>query len=115
MSRFLLAAAVFVGAGCAHQPPTKSLEQSKAAIRAAEEVGAEKLPQAALHLQLAREESDRARELIAHDHNQEAASYLERAEADADLAVAITRANQERSDADAAAYRTRELKTQINR
>ena len=111
MSRFLLTALL---AGCAgHYPAQRSLEQSKAAIRAAEEVGADKLPQAALHLQLAREESDRAREMIAHGERKQAGSYLARSEADANLAVALTRANQERADADSAAYRARELKQEI--
>jgi hypothetical protein len=88
------------------------MEQSKAAIRAAEEVGANKVPQAALHLQMAKEESDRAMDMISHGERAKAASFLGRAEADADLAVALSRESQEKADAQAAVERVRELKQQ---
>jgi hypothetical protein len=50
---------VLVAAGCSSSPPVNT-ESSTSAIRAAEAVGATGDPRAALHLQLAREELDRA-------------------------------------------------------
>jgi hypothetical protein len=114
MSKFWLSTTVAAGAafllGCAgEQTPVQSLEQSKAAIRAAEEVGASKIPQASLHLQYAKEESQRAEDLIANGDKNRGASLLMRAEADANLAVAMSREAQERHEAQQAADRARDL------
>jgi hypothetical protein len=89
-SALLLGMAV-AAAGCASNPPTAKLESSSAAIRAAEEVGATHVPRAALHLQLAKEQSDRANSLIKEHDNDQAEMLLQRAEADAELAVALAR------------------------
>lgn len=96
-------------AGCASDPPLRT-EASTSGIRAAEEVGASKVPRAALHLQLAKEELERARELAAADEPEQAASMLTRAEADAQLAVALSRENTEKAEALAAVARVRELR-----
>ena len=95
---------------CASSPPTKELEASSAAIRAAEEVGATKEPNAALHLQLAKEETERARKRFADGDKEGAQRLLQRAEADANLAVALARTQQEQSDARGAMDRVNELK-----
>jgi len=50
--------------GCASAPPLRT-EASTSGIRAAEEIGAAKVPQASLHLQLAKEELEHARGLSA--------------------------------------------------
>jgi len=51
-----------IGLGCASSPPLRT-EASTSGIRAAEEVGAAKVPQASLHLQLAKEELEHAKAL----------------------------------------------------
>ena len=96
--------------GCASGPPiNERTEASTAAIRAAEEVGAPKVPRAALHLQLAKEEAGHAKELITAGDKERAASLLLRAEADADLAVALSREQAEKDEAALAMERVHEL------
>lgn len=94
--------------GCASAPLRS--EASTSRIRAAEELGANKLPTASLHLQLAKEELQRARELSKHDEKEKAASMLTRAEADAALAVMLAREGTEKSESQQAADRVRQLK-----
>jgi hypothetical protein len=116
------AAAIAMGAmwllGCASGPvPVAQMARTQAAIRTADEVGADKLPRAAYHLQLAKEESEHAREVIAKGERRQAASLLDRAEADANLSVALARENQQKLDAQAAVSRVHDLRQQagINR
>lgn len=61
-------------------------------VRAAEEAGAEKVPQAALYLKLAREQMDEARKLE-KDGDDRAALVFARARADAELALALAQEN----------------------
>lgn len=95
-------------AGCSSAP--LRTEASTSGIRAAEEAGAAKVPQASLHLQLAREELAQARELSAKGEKDKAASMLLRAEADAELAVVLSREDAERTEANAAVARVRQLR-----
>ncbi|MBI3802601.1 MAG: DUF4398 domain-containing protein [Nitrospirae bacterium] len=105
---FLLAATIV---GCASGPEfTKSSEKSTSAIRGAEEVGASKVPNAALHLQLAKEELNRAKELDTKGKKEEAVSMLSRAEADAELAVALSHEEKEKTEAAQAVERVRKLR-----
>jgi hypothetical protein len=99
--------ATAITAGCASAP--LRTEASTSGIRAAEEVGAAKVPQASLHLQLAKEELELAKGLAAKDEKK-AASMLLRAEADAELAVALSRGDAEKSEARAAVERVRQLR-----
>jgi regulator of protease activity HflC (stomatin/prohibitin superfamily) len=97
--------------GCA---TTQALhtESSTAAIRSAEELGAPDVPQASLHLQLAKEELDAATALNAKGDDDEAKSLLMRAEADAELAVALSRADADKTAAQAAMDRVRKLQSE---
>ena len=99
---------VTIVAGCANAP--LRTEASTSGIRAAEEAGAAKVPQASLHLQLAREELAQARDLSAKGEKEKAASMLLRAEADAELAVVLSREDAERMEANAAVARVRQLR-----
>ena len=100
--------ATAIVAGCANAP--LRTEASTSGIRAAEEAGAAKVPQASLHLQLAKEELELARGLAAKGEKDEAASMLLRAEADAELAVTLSRGDAEKSEAQAAVERVRQLR-----
>lgn len=104
--------AAFLVGGCASAPPTQRIEASTSAIRAAQELGAERVPTAALHLQLAKEQSEHAKKLIEDGKHEEATLLLMRAEADADLAVALARADVEGKKASEAQNRVQELKGQ---
>jgi len=101
-------AATTIIAGCASVP--LRTEASTSGIRAAEEAGAAKAPQASLHLQLAREELESAKGLAAKGEKEQADSMLMRAEADAELAVALSHRDAEKSEAMAAVERARQLR-----
>ncbi len=96
-------------AGCASAP--LRTEASTSGIRAAEESGAANVPQASLHLQLAKEELEHAKELSKKGEKEEASSMLTRAEADAELAVALSHGDAEKSEAQAALERVRQLRS----
>lgn len=102
----------FVACGCLAACASVPLrtDSSTSEIRAAEEVGARKVPQAALHLQLAHEELAKAKKLAADGEEEMAASMLTRAEADAELAVALSKQDSEKKEALAAMARVRELR-----
>jgi hypothetical protein len=75
------------------------MESSAASIRGAEEAGAQDVPRAALYLQLANEQSAKAKALIAtgdKDNMRIAANLLMRASADGDLAIALADDDKDR-------------------
>ncbi|WP_437477486.1 DUF4398 domain-containing protein [Sorangium sp. So ce1014] len=98
------------GCGGSVPPPNDQLAASQAAIRAADEVGAETDPQATLHLKLAREQLDKARQQMAAEENESALRLLERAEADAELALAIAKARSTQAQAQEALKQVEKLK-----
>jgi predicted alpha/beta superfamily hydrolase len=98
---------MIAAAGCASTP--LKTDNSSAAIRAAEEVGAKDVPRAALHLQLAKESLDRATKLYAQGDKDEARSLLTRAEADGELAVVLSREDAEKQEAVKAVERVHQL------
>jgi len=78
-------------AGCAGSPvPNSKVASSEAAIRAAQETGSKNVPQAALHLKLAEEQLLAAKALIRDSENSRAEYVLMRAQADAELAIALS-------------------------
>ncbi|RJO64292.1 MAG: DUF4398 domain-containing protein, partial [Myxococcales bacterium] len=93
----VVALATAIAAGCASAP--LRTEASTSGIRAAEEVGAAEIPRASLHLQLAKEELEHAKGLNTKGEEEKAASMLMRAEADAELAVALSHGDAERLEA----------------
>jgi hypothetical protein len=81
-----------LGLGCASAPaPTEQLASAEASMRAAQELGAQKVPKAELHLRLAQEEVAKARKCSEDGDNERAAMLLNRAHADAELAIALSR------------------------
>jgi hypothetical protein len=77
--------------GCASvQIPADQLERSEASIRGAEETGAEGVPAAKLHLQLAKDQTESAKKMAAN-HDQRAVLVLARAESDGELALVLAR------------------------
>jgi len=94
--------------GCASAP--LRTDSSTSRIRAAEEVGSAKVPQASLHVQLAKEELAAAQGLSKKGDKEEAESMMMRAEADAELALALSHGDAERLEAEKAMTRVRELR-----
>lgn len=87
---FLLAltwAASACGGG--YPEPRDQLTAAESALRAAEVAGAQNSPQSALHLKRAREQIASAKNLVADGENERAEWVLRRAQADADLALAL--------------------------
>jgi hypothetical protein len=77
--------------GCASSPvPNARVASSEGAIRAAQETGSGKVPRAALHLKLAEEQLQAAKGLIREGDNDRAEYVLMRAQADAELAIALS-------------------------
>lgn len=89
--------------------PQERLTSAEAAVRAAEVGGAPDNPKAALHLKYARDQIAEAKRLIEEDENEVAATLLERAEVDAELALALARVENARAEAAAALQEVREL------
>jgi hypothetical protein len=97
-------------AGCGSSPVVVNQEPSMSAIRAAEEVGASKVPSASLYLQLAKEELENAKVLATNSNKEQAELMLTRAQADAELAVALSHGDVAKTEATQALDRTKKLR-----
>jgi hypothetical protein len=110
--RFLLP--TFVCIFCASCASTSTdatpAANSSASIRAAEEVGAAHTPDAALYLQLAKEQFEHARQLTDAKDKGRADRLLLRAQADAELALALARSDSEKAEAQGAINKVKTLK-----
>jgi len=82
-----------VACGGSSLPPAK-VGDTQSSISAAAAVGADQNPQAALHLKMARDQLAEAQSLMTNGKNDEAKLVLERADADAEVALMITREAQ---------------------
>ena len=101
-----MAALGAVGCGGAGLPPASvaSLASAQGAVRAAEEVGAEEVPRAALHLKYAKDQIADAERLLEEEENEDAQVVLTMAEADAEVALELakqTAAEEEAAQAEA--------------
>jgi hypothetical protein len=95
-----------LGLGCASSPvPADQMASAEASLRAAQELGAQRVPRAELHMRLAREQVVTARKLSADGENERAALVLTRARADAELAIAIVREATAHGELEAATRR----------
>ena len=109
--RFVLPTAVCLFClSCATNETTPAATNSSAAIRAAEEVGASHSPDAALYLQLAKEQFEHARQLTDSKDKDRADRLLLRAQADAELALALARSDSEKAAAQGAIKQVKTLK-----
>lgn len=89
--------------------PEDQLERSEASIRSADELGAQAVPAARLHVQLARDQAAQARKLAAKG-DARAPLMLARAQADADLALVLARQAAVHADAVQAAADLKDVK-----
>ena len=79
--------------------PQEQLTAAQAAVKGAQVAGAAEDPRAALHLKLAQEQVQKAQALIADNENEEAARLVERAQADADLAILLAKEAKSKQEA----------------
>jgi hypothetical protein len=99
-----------ISVACASSPVnSERLAPSEAAIRAAREMGAEKVPPASLHLQLAKEQEEQAKKLLSQGNRKRADVLLIRSQADAELALALAREAPARAEAQRALDRVKQL------
>ena len=91
--------------------PQERLTSAEGAVRAAEAGGAPTVPQAALHLKKAQDHIAQAKALIADDENERADFVLQRAEVDAELALAQAREDQAKKEAQEAIDMVEELRS----
>ncbi|HET9037857.1 MAG TPA: DUF4398 domain-containing protein [Myxococcaceae bacterium] len=112
MRRWTAGALVAFGSACAGAPPLPAgpLAQAEAEVRAAQEIGAQRAPQAKVHLQAARESIETARETNNSDP-EGAARKLEIARAQAELANALAREQIARTEAEQAHARLDALRS----
>jgi hypothetical protein len=104
-------ALVALGACATGNVPHEKLAASEGSIRAAEEVGASEVPDAALHLLLAKEQTEKARQLIKDDENDRAKYVLMRAQADAELAITLSKEAAAVTEAELAMAQVRALQS----
>ena len=96
--------------GASYPAPHERMATSASGVRAAEEVNADKNPQAALHLKLAKEQIDQAKQLMTDGDNKRAEFVLLRADSDAELAVALAREDATKAEAAKAQEEVRAMK-----
>lgn len=106
----IVASSVGLAACGSYPAPTERLASSQAALRVAQEFNATADPQAALHLKLAQEQLEQAKQMLADDNNKRAEYVLMRAEADAELAEALARESQLKAQAQQAQDDVRKAK-----
>jgi hypothetical protein len=101
-------AAVVLGCGGA-QLNQAHVTEVQSSVKAAEAVGANDQPKAALHLQLARDQMAEAQRLAKDGDDENAELVLNRARADAELAIQLARTEQEQEKARQAWLKIKEL------
>ena len=111
----MVAAALLVACGGSIPEPKEAQTQTLAAVRAAEEVGAEKDPTATLHLKYAKDQIEEAKKLVAEGDNHRAQLVLTRARADAELALMLAKAYREKLDADKAEAEVAEMRKKVGK
>jgi Domain of unknown function (DUF4398) len=94
----LLVAALCAACGSSFPQPNDQFAAAQKDVGRAQEGGAQAVPDAKLHLQLATESLSKAKELMDKD-NKRAASLISRASAEAELALALAKATTAKADA----------------
>jgi len=110
MPRSILLVCALAAAGCAKKELTT--ESTTSTQRSAEAAGAEDVPQAALALQLSNEHLEDAKKLYEDGKEDQAKSMLMRAESDAELAVVLAKAEDEKTMANTAMENVRKVQSE---
>ena len=92
-------AAAALSACASTEVSPEAIAEPQAKISAAQEAGANENPRASLHLKYATDAFEHASKLIADGDGDEAKLQLQRATADAELALQLARLDETRSDA----------------
>ena len=112
--RLGLSLLLLLGVGCGSSaPPTLQQSKTQSAIRGAEVAGAEDTPKAKLHLKMAKDHLANAEQLISEEEYDDATLVLRRAEADAELAIALAKESTARERAEDLQRKVQELKREM--
>jgi hypothetical protein len=95
--------------------PQDSLTAAQADVKGAEVGGAADNPQAALHLKLAKDQIEAAQKQIKDGDNEAAARTLDRAQADAELALSLAKESKAQGDASDASEQVGKLRKEISK
>jgi len=93
--------------------PQEALTAAQADVKGAEVGGAADNPKAALHLKLAKDQIETAQKQIADGDNESAARTLDRAQADAELALSLSKEAKAQGDASEANEQVGKLRKEI--
>ncbi len=111
ISAVLLSLAAAAGCASTDVSPDR-VAAPKATMAAAREAGADESPRAALHLKLANDEFEFAKRLIKDGDDDRAKLVLDRATADAELALELARVDNTRKEANDAMKSIEKLRQQ---
>jgi hypothetical protein len=106
----LVATALLCAAGCASQLNQQRLVETQSAIDSAEEIEDVESPEVSLHIKYAREQMAAAKRLLDEGEDEDANRMLDRAHADAQLALAKARTERSRREAKEAWSEVEELR-----
>jgi hypothetical protein len=95
--------------------PQDSLTAAEADVKGAEVGGASENPEAALHLKNAKEAIEVAKKQRDAGENERAASTLDRAQADAELALALAKQAKSQGEASEASEQVGKLRKEISK
>jgi Domain of unknown function (DUF4398) len=101
--------------GASYPEPKEAEIQTEGAVRGAQEVGADKDPQATLHLKYASDQIAEAKRQIASGDNHRAEMLLMRAKSDAELALMLAKARTEKNDAQKAQDEVAEMRRKLGK
>src|SRR5258706_6855879 len=105
-----------LSAACAGSPPPQEkVASSEAIVQKASEEGAREVPQAGMYLELAENELERGKALMRAGQNRDAAGELAKAQADAEVALALTKESGTRAAAQRAKARAEALRSGLSR
>jgi Flp pilus assembly secretin CpaC len=110
IARSVFAAALCGACATVAPLPNNRLAATEASYRGAQEAGADSVPRAKLYLKYSDEEIILARKLMSEQKAAEAGQVLDRARADAELSLGLTRAAQAESEAQHAADQIKTLR-----
>ena len=112
MSKHIIGALAFLAVGCASiRIPEESLAREEAAVKSAQELGADNVPQAKLHIKYASDETGDAKKMASNGDDR-ALVMIARAQSDADLALSLAREAQVHSEAKRAQEELKNLQSQ---
>jgi len=115
MKPIIIGAGLLVAVGCggttANVTPrtANATAETTAAIAAAETAVTQDQPQASLHLKLAKDQLREAKRLMEEEETDKAQLYLERATADAELALMLARESDAKQKAERAQQQVKSL------